>query len=136
MTNWIIHGLPERFPNLKTIWIESGLAWLPFMMQRLDSEYQMRPSEAPLLKKLPSDYIRDMYFSSQPIETSNIKLTEATFNAINASTQLMYSSDWPHWDFNPPSTIYELKFLKEIEKRNILGENALRLFNLKRPMGK
>ena len=106
------------------------------MMQRLDSEYQMRPSEAPLLKKLPSDYIRDMYFSSQPIETSNIKLTEATFNAINASTQLMYSSDWPHWDFNPPSTIYELKFLKEIEKRNILGENALRLFNLKRPMGK
>ena len=90
MTNWIIHGLPERFPNLKTIWIESGLAWLPFMMQRLDSEYQMRPSEAPLLKKLPSDYIRDMYFSSQPIETSNIKLTEATFNAINASTQLMY----------------------------------------------
>ncbi|MEK9684335.1 MAG: amidohydrolase family protein [Rhodospirillaceae bacterium] len=136
MTNWIIHGLPERFPNLKTIWIESGLAWLPFMMQRLDSEYQMRPSEAPLLKKLPSDYIREMYFSSQPIETSNMKLTEATFDAMNASTQLMYASDWPHWDFNAPSTIYDLPFLDEQSKRNILGENALKLFNLDRPKGK
>jgi len=33
---------------------ESGLAWLPFIMQRLDAEYMMRPSEAPLLKRLPS----------------------------------------------------------------------------------
>ncbi len=39
LTNWIINGLPERFPELKVIWVESGLAWLPFMMQRLDSEY-------------------------------------------------------------------------------------------------
>ena len=68
MTNWIINGLPERFPKLKVIWIESGLAWLPFMIQRLDNEYMMRSSEAPALKKLPGDYIRDMYFTSQPME--------------------------------------------------------------------
>ena len=24
MTNWIINGLPERFPKLKVLWIESG----------------------------------------------------------------------------------------------------------------
>lgn len=129
LTNWIVHGLPERFPKLNTIWIESGLAWLPFMMQRLDSEYMMRPSEAPLLKKLPSDYMRDMFFSTQPIETSNMKLTEATFDAINAETQLMYASDWPHWDFNPPSTIFDLPFLSEQAKKNILGGNAMRVFD-------
>ena len=28
----------------------------------------LRPSEAPLLKKKPSDYMRDMYYSSQPME--------------------------------------------------------------------
>ena len=53
----------ERFPKLPVIWIESGLAWVPFLMQRLDHEYMMRPSEAPLLKKKPSDYMRDMYYS-------------------------------------------------------------------------
>ena len=42
LTNWIINGLPERFPKLKVMWVESGLAWVPFLMQRLDSEYMMR----------------------------------------------------------------------------------------------
>ena len=46
LTNWVIHGMPERFPNMPVIWIESGIAWLAFMMQRLDSEYMMRSSEA------------------------------------------------------------------------------------------
>jgi len=71
LTNWIINGLPERFPKLKVLWIESGLAWVPFIMQRLDSEYMMRSSEAPLLKRRPSEYIQDMYFTSQPLERSN-----------------------------------------------------------------
>ena len=53
MTNWVLNGLPERFPKLKVIWIESGLAWVPFVMQRLDSEYMMRTSECPLLKRKP-----------------------------------------------------------------------------------
>ncbi|NKB22619.1 MAG: amidohydrolase family protein [Alphaproteobacteria bacterium] len=130
MTNWIIHGMQERFPKLDVIWIESGLAWLAFLMQRLDSEYLMRPSEAPLLKKLPSEYMADMYYTCQPIETSNMALTEETFKAVNAETQLLYASDWPHWDFNPPSTIYDLPFLDEKAKRNILGENAVRLFDI------
>ena len=77
LTNWIMNGLNERFPNLKVIWIESGLAWLPFMMQRLDHEYLMRQSDAPLLKKLPSEYMRDMYYTSQPMERTNLKLLES-----------------------------------------------------------
>ena len=31
LTNWIVNALPERFPRLKTIWIEAGLAWLRFL---------------------------------------------------------------------------------------------------------
>ena len=43
---------------------------------------------------------------------------------INAETQLLYSSDYPHWDMDLPSTIYDLPFLSEQAKRNILGGNA------------
>ena len=130
LTNWVLHGLPERFPNLNVVWIESGIAWVPFMMQRLDNEYLMRSSEAPMLKKLPSDYIRDMFFTSQPLERHNMKLLEATFEAMNASTQLLYASDWPHWDFDSPASIWDLPFLDEEAKRNILGGNANRIFKL------
>jgi predicted TIM-barrel fold metal-dependent hydrolase len=131
MTNWLVNGLPERFPKLKVCWVESGLAWLPFLMQRLDNEWMMRSSEVPLLKRKPSDYMREMFYSTQPMEMVNNKeALELTFKMINAETQLMYSSDYPHWDMDLPSTIYDLPFLSENAKRNILGGNAKRVFNL------
>ncbi len=90
------------------IWIESGLAWLPFMIQRLDNEYMMRSSECPGLKKLPGEYITDMFYTSQPMEIPrDMSLLEATFKCIKAESQLLYSSDYPHWDFDLPSTIYD-----------------------------
>jgi predicted TIM-barrel fold metal-dependent hydrolase len=129
-TNWVINGLGERFPKLAVIWTESGLAWIPFLMQRLDHEYMLRSSECPTLKKKPSDYMRDMYYSSQPMEIQDMKALECTFRMIRAETQLLYSSDYPHWDFDLPSTISDLPFLSEKAKHNILGGNAARLFKL------
>ncbi|MDP6088068.1 MAG: amidohydrolase family protein [Nitrospinota bacterium] len=136
LVNWVLNGLPERFPKLKVIWIESGLSWIPFIMQRLDSEYMLRSSEAPALKRLPSEYIREMYFSSQPLERNNLEALELTMKMMKAETQLLYASDWPHQDFDLPSTIFDLPFLSDTAKRNILGETALKLFNLDRPDGK
>ena len=131
MANWVINALPERFPKLKTVWIESGLAWVPFLMQRLDSEFMMRTSEAPGLKRKPSEYMREMYFTSQPMEAvDNREALEVTFKMINAETQLLYASDYPHWDMDLPSTIYDLPFLSQQAKRNILGGNAQRAFGL------
>jgi len=131
LTNLVINGIPERFPKLKVIWIEAGLAWLPFIMQRLDNEYMMRTSEAPLLKKKPSEYIRDnFYFTTQPMETGDLDALQTTFRMINAENRLLFASDYPHWDFNLPSTVYDLPFLSEHAKRRILGENANELFRI------
>jgi predicted TIM-barrel fold metal-dependent hydrolase len=130
MTNLVINGIFERFPKLRTMWIEGGIAWVPFLMQRLDNEYMMRPSEAPTLKKKPSEYMRDMYYSSQPIEIQNFKALECTFEMMDAENRLLYASDYPHWDFDLPSTIYDLPFLSEKAKHNILGGTAARLFKL------
>jgi len=132
MTNLVVNGIFERFPKLRTMWIEGGVAWVPFLMQRLDNEYMMRPSECPLLKRLPSEYMAEQYYATQPLElTKNRKLLEATFEAINAETNLCFSTDYPHWDFDLPSTVYDLPFLSEQAKRNILGGNAAKLFGLK-----
>jgi len=56
--------------------------------------------------------------------------------AINADTQLLFASDWPHWDFDLPRTITNLPFLSEQAKRNILGLNAARAFGFEIPSHK
>jgi hypothetical protein len=48
----------------------------------------------------------------------------------------LFASDWPHWDFDLPNSITTLPFLSEEAKRNILGLNAARLFNLEVPNGR
>ena len=60
----------------------------------------------------------------------DMEALETTFRMINAETQLMYASDYPHWDFDLPSTIYDLPFLSEKAKHNILGGTAARIFKL------
>jgi predicted TIM-barrel fold metal-dependent hydrolase len=132
--NIVINGLPERFPRLKWVFFEAGLSYLAFATQRLDHEYMMRPSEAPLLKRLPSEYIKDMYFATQPLEyPAKMEYMEMIFDMIGGASRLLYASDYPHWDFDLPSRIYDLPFLAEDEKRAILGGNALKLFHLPEP---
>jgi uncharacterized protein len=100
-------------------------------MQRLDDQYLMRPSEAPQLKRMPSEYMNtNCFYTTQPMETTHPKALQNTFEMIKAETQLLFASDWPHFDFDLPQEICDLPFLDEQAKRNVLGLNAARLFNL------
>ena len=74
--------------------------------------------------------MREFYYSSQPMEATHPEAMELTFKMVNAGTQMLYASDYPHWDMDMPSTVYDLPFLSEAEKRNILGENARKLFGI------
>jgi predicted TIM-barrel fold metal-dependent hydrolase len=134
MTNVVLSGFPERFPDIRWIFMEAGQAWVVFTMARLDNEYKQRSAEAPLLTRLPSEYIREFYFTTQPFEEhENPADTRALLDMMNGSQSLIFSSDYPHQDFNTPASIWDQKRFDEAEKRAILGENALRLFNLPRP---
>jgi len=89
-----------------------------------------RTSEAPLLTRLPSDYMREMYYTCHPLETQSPRMLRAAMEEICAETQLLFASGWPQWDFDLPGSILGLDFLGEQAKRNILGETARKLFSL------
>jgi predicted TIM-barrel fold metal-dependent hydrolase len=130
LTNVVLNGFPERFPNLRFVFMEAGLAWLPFVMQRLDNEYRMRASEAPLLQRLPSEYIREFFFTTQPLERPDrADHFQMLMEQINGATQLLYASDYPHQDFDLPSQVWDLP-IPEDDRRAILAGNARRLFDL------
>jgi hypothetical protein len=132
MTNWLISGMPERFPKLRVLWLESGVAWAHYLMQRLDGMYMKRVSEAPLLKEKPSHYMARMFYCSQPLERPDDDAAlEAALRAVNAHTQLVWGSNFPAHDFDVPATIWDLPVLSDSDKKAILGGNAMRLFNIK-----
>jgi predicted TIM-barrel fold metal-dependent hydrolase len=100
------------------------------MIGRLDSEYVLRSSEAPLLTRKPGDYIRECYFTTQPLEMLPPEQLAMVFELIDAERTLLYASDYPHQDFDLPTVIHDLPFLSAEAKLRILGRNALELFGL------
>src|SRR5262249_407117 len=59
LTNMIFQGVFELYPNLRVAYLEAGCGWIPFMMDRLDEDFERRGKKwAPRLKRLPSEYIK------------------------------------------------------------------------------
>jgi predicted TIM-barrel fold metal-dependent hydrolase len=128
----VVQGLPERFPGLKFVFQECGLSYVPTVMLRLDTSYRKRRSEAPLLKKLPSEYIREFYYGTQPLEEPNTPQEQAflaaTYNAIDGANTLMFATDYPHWDYNNVKVINRMPFITKEDREKILSGNALKVF--------
>jgi len=130
LTSMIIQGVPVKFPDLDVVFIEAGLFWVPLMMARLDEEYIRMPDEAPLLEKLPSEYMKEFYYGTQPLEgTTETKHLEHVFDMVGPEN-VVYSSDWPHRDYDEPSAVTDLPFLSSEEKRAVLGGNAEEVFGI------
>ncbi len=130
LTSIVLSGVPVRFPRLRFVFMEGGVTWIPWLYNRLDDEYVKRRIEAPLLEKLPSEYMKEFYYTSQPLEQCHPEMLEPIFNMMDFENHLLYASDYPHWDFDVPSVIYDLPFLSESAKKKILGENARKVFKL------
>jgi predicted TIM-barrel fold metal-dependent hydrolase len=62
------------------------------------------------------------------MEWTDTALLRSTLTAIDVENTLLWSSDWPHWDFDLPGKIMRFSFLSEQAKRNILGGNARKVF--------
>ena len=59
LTNMVFQGVFELYPNLRVAYLEAGCGWIPFMMDRLDEDFERRGKKwAPRLKRLPSEYIK------------------------------------------------------------------------------
>lgn len=131
LTSMIFEGVPERFPALRLAFLEAGAGWAPYWMERMDDEFDKRgAAEAPGLRKRPSEYVRggNIYFSC---EADEWLLPQAL--TLVGENQVVYASDFPHWDNSYPGSVEELvnrDDLSEAQKRKVLGENCRRLYGL------
>lgn len=100
----ICHGVFERFPELMVVIAEGGFAWAAETMWKLDRDWQGLRDEVPWLKRRPSDYVRrNMRFTTQPmVEPHNKEHLAVVLDMVYADETLIFSSDYPHWDFDDP----------------------------------
>jgi predicted TIM-barrel fold metal-dependent hydrolase len=124
----IAQGIFEKFPNARFVLIECGIAWLPAILWRLDADYKALRKETPWLKRLPSEYAHDhIRLTTQPLEQPRVMehLWESLAD-IHADDMLLFSSDYPHWDFDDPSLLR----LPPAWKDKIVDGNARALYGL------
>jgi len=130
----IFEGVFDRFPKLKIAFIELGWSFAPALAWRLDSIHQRLRGEVSHLQRKPSDYMRDhFWYATQPIEEpespKHLESVYRIFEENGFAERLMYSSDYPHWDFDAPAN--SMPPYHPIERRRrILGENASKLYKI------
>lgn len=132
VTGMIFEGVFERHPKLKLAFLEAGVGWIPYLMDRLDYEYETRPGEAPEIRQKPSSYLASgQIYASCEAEEISVADVVKRFPA----SAILYASDYPH---ERQLELYKHD-LEEFQERNdlssetkqlILFENAKRFYNL------
>ncbi len=80
-----------------------------------------------MLKKKPTEYLKQIYFDSLVFSPEAIRHLAAQVGA----GQIVLGSDYPYpWQLNPVDHIFDSTSLSDDEKADILGRTAERLFNL------
>lgn len=127
----VFEGVFEKFPKLKFVAVEGGIAWLPHLMWRMDKNYKALRDQVPWMNRLPSEYIKEhIRLTTQPIEEpDNPEHLVQIFQMCGAEDIVMFSSDYPHWDFDNPQMALA-PFPREMRKK-IMADNAIELYGLK-----
>ncbi|CAN5803454.1 amidohydrolase family protein [soil metagenome] len=130
-TSLICEGVFEKYPGLKFLFIEHDVFWVPGLMWHMDSDWKSLRDYTPWVKKLPSEYLRQhIRFGSQPMPNVPTPADLKTFlKWMWADETLVFASDYPHWDWDEPST-----FLGGIDKelrRKIMAENAEKFYGVR-----
>ena len=131
MMHMTYEGAFECFPALRVAYLEAGCTWVPYLLNRMDEEWEKRGAEeAPLCKQKPSAYIKSarVFVHAEPSEDLLPQALE-----ILGDQSLVYASDWPHWDHEYPESIEHLwgrEDLTEAQKRGILADNARAMYGL------
>jgi predicted TIM-barrel fold metal-dependent hydrolase len=125
LSSFVVHGVFEKYPQLRIVITEFGVAWLPSLMWHLDAEYPRLKLESPWVKRLPSEYLRaNVRLSTQPIEASPRigALAELLQTVEGIDEMLCFSSDYPHISMDDPT--YVARLLPRSWHRRVFLENA------------
>jgi predicted TIM-barrel fold metal-dependent hydrolase len=134
LTQLIFSGLLDRFPSLKFVSVESGIGWVPFMLEACEYQMDQNLVNRGGLKLRPREYFRRQIYASYWFEQENAARDIERLGADN----VMFETDFPH-----PTCLYpnvreqvqaSLAGLERSAQRKVLYETAAKVYNLPSPV--
>jgi predicted TIM-barrel fold metal-dependent hydrolase len=131
ISSLVFEGVFERFPQLRIVLVEGGIVWAQALRWRLDKHWKHFRSELPHLKRPPSEYIRQhIWFTTQPLdEPERPEDLARVFQDIGCD-KIMFSTDYPHWDFDDPRFVLGKLGLPRDQMQRIFSGNASDFYSL------
>jgi predicted TIM-barrel fold metal-dependent hydrolase len=131
LTTMILSGVLERHPGLKFVLGESGIGWIPYVLERC--EYEVRQYQAVAggvpLKLSPQEVFRRQVYAT----FSDEKLGARLIPEIGVDN-CMWAADYPHGDGSFPHSkeVRERMFggADAAVRRKVLHDNAATLYSI------
>lgn len=137
MASLVLDGALERHPGLRVAFLESGTAWLPYWLSRLDQHRSWMRDACRGLSLSPSEYFaRQCVISSDPEDD----LVGVTTKQVGAD-HVVWASDFPHPDAEFPGAVDEFvgkasaSGLDGPDLARVLWDTALRFYALAERVG-
>lgn len=125
----IFEGVFDKYPELKVLAAHGG-GFLGSYAPRMDRSCFVSPQNCNpdiVLKKKPSQYLRQIYFDSLVFTPEALRHLTAEVGA----SQIMIGTDHPiPWEEDPVGHVMATPELSDDDRLNILGENAMRVLGL------
>jgi predicted TIM-barrel fold metal-dependent hydrolase len=122
----IFAGVLERWRNVKIVIGESGIGWIPYVLDRMDAEWEDQFKDLSLTMR-PSEYWRRQCRATYQSDRIGIKLLDD----IGHDT-IMWGSDFPHpdgvWPDSNEFIERDLGHLPAEVRHKLVCENAGRLY--------
>jgi len=136
IANMLYSGILERYPRLKVVSVESGIGWIPFMLEALD--HQLTETAPHLLgtrlSMKPSEYFRRQMYACFWFERYDLIRSITELGVDNC----MFETDYPHPTCLYPDSLGHIdKALAGTDdafKAKVLSDNAARVYNIARPV--
>ena len=124
----IMSGACEKFPDFRFVLGESGVTWLPYILDRFDVEYEDRLQQLNFSLK-PSEYFRRNGMTTYQQEACIADIVH-----LVGEDNIMWATDYPHPDclFPDSQQIIEeqLGGLAPATKQKIICDNAVNFYHL------
>ena len=125
----ILSGVCERHPRLRLVLGESGIGWIPYMLERLDDTWDERLTDDCPLSLPPSGYFKRQIYAT----------FQKDFHGVQAMAQIapdnvMWGSDYPHrdgtWPFSQKVIEDQFRDVDDAIAGKMLSENVRRVYRI------